>query len=475
MPDQVNHWIGGQQQPPATAQYFEDRNPVDDSVYARAAVGSDADILQAVSAADAAFQQHRNSQPQHREHWLLQMADLLDRNRTELLDILIDEIGSPIVKAETELATVVRFLRAAAAIPRQIHGQTLATDVAGRMSFSLRRALGVVAAITPFNVPLIKIIKQTATALATGNSVVVLPSEESPVIASRIGQLYKEAGVPDGLLNVVTGSGADIGDTLTTHPQVKIVSFTGSTRVGRHIGTLCAQYGKRVTLEMGGRNALLVLEDADMQQAVRGAILGSFLYQGQICMSSSRLVVQRCRLDEFLKGFLAATSGLGMGDLRDRTTMIGPIINKRQRERIQEHLQDAVAQGAEVLTGGKWVGNCLLPTVLTNIVPSMLISQQETFGPVTCIHVVDSLDQAIAQANATSFGLGAAAYTSRLTTAMRLIEELEVGMVHINGSTIQEEPHVPFGGIKDSGFGREGIQAAIDEMTEWKWATIQPL
>lgn len=473
MTDQIQHWIDGKPKPPEAGQYFDDRNPIDDSIYAKAAAGSRADILQAVNSAHVAFQQHRRSQPQQRENWLLQMADLLERDRSELADVLIDEIGSPVVKAETELATAIRFLRAAAAIPRQIQGQTLATDVAGRMSFSLRRPLGVVAAITPFNVPLIKIIKQTAMSLATGNSVVVLPSEESPVIAFRIAQLYAEAGVPDGLLNIVTGSGAEIGDALTTHPQVKIVSFTGSTRIGRHIGTLCGQRGKRVTLEMGGQNVLIVLEDANIQQAVRGAMLGSFLYQGQICMSSSRLIVHRSRLDEFREGFVAATSKLANGNLRDKATMIGPIINPRQRDRIQRHLHDAVTQGAKVLTGGEWVGHCLMPTVLADVTPNMLISQEETFGPVTSVYAVDSIGEAIAQANATSFGLTAAAYTSRLEDAMRLIEELETGMVHINGSTIQEEPHVPFGGTKDSGFGREGTQSAIDEMTEWKWATIQ--
>ena len=468
----LDHWIGGRSVAPACGQYRDDLNPLDDTCYARVADGTDEDIQAAVQAAEEAFGSYRQSLPKERERWLLRAAELLEARSDEFVEILIDEIGSPIRKAEREIATAVGTLRGAAGATRRLTGKTIPSDVPGRMSFSVRQPLGVIAGITPFNVPLIKGIKQSAMPLATGNTFVLLPSEEAPVIAYRIAGLLSEAGFPDGVFNVVTGSGYKIGDALTTHPSVAMVTFTGSTRVGRHIAENCAREGKRCTLEMGGKNPLVVLADADLEKAVMASVIGSFLYQGQICMSSSRIYVEQSLYDEFLKRFVAAASRLGMGDLRDASTMVGPIINQRQRARVRLHLADAVEHGARVETGGEWEQNRCRPTVLTGVTADAIVHSGETFGPVTAVYPVESADEAIEKANQSPYGLSAAVYTRDLQQAMRFANELKAGMVHVNGTTIQEESQVPFGGVGDSGMGRESTDADLSETTEWKWITI---
>ncbi len=359
-PKTYGHWINAAETEFDAHASFDVLNPLDDSLYARAALGTEEDVDQAVRAAHRAFAGFAVSSPGQRETWLIATAENLARHAAEFEEILIDEVGSPIQKAKHEVATAIETLRAAAGIPRQVSGKTLPTNVAGRISISVRKPLGVIAGITPFNVPLIKAIKHSAMPLATGNTVVLLPSEDAPVIAMRLAKLYTDAGFPDGVFNVVSGGGYDIGDDLVTHPQVRMVAFTGSTTVGKHIRTLCGQHGKRVTLEMGGKNPLIALGDANIQAAVAAATFGSFMFQGQICMSSSRIFVERPIANQFLKEFCHAASGLGMGDLRDPTTVIGPIINAKQRHRIASHLQDAVEKGAQsslVATGTEIVAS----------------------------------------------------------------------------------------------------------------------
>lgn len=466
-------WIGGRETSPANGEYFENRRPLDDSRNSLAAKGSPEDVDAAVESAHAAFEAFRKTTPSEREGCLLNAATLLQQQADEFINILIDEVGSPIVKARKEITTAVGILRAAAGATRNLTGKTLPTDVPGRLSISLRQPLGVIAGVTPFNVPLIKNVKHAAMPLATGNTFVLLPSEEAPVMAIRVARLFHDAGFPDGVFNVVTGSGREIGDSLTKHPLVRMVGFTGSARVGRHVGGLCGSLGKRFTLEMGGKNPLVILRDADLTKAVQGSVIGSFLYQGQICMASSRIYVERQIHDEFLERFCAAVANLQHRELRDDRTMIGPIINERQRERVRSHLDDAVAQGATLLTGGRWHANVCEPTILTGVTESMKIYSEETFGPLTSVFCVDSAGEALARANDSEFGLSGSVYTSDLTLAMKFVEEMNVGMVHVNGTTIQDEPHVPFGGVGASGFGRESTDTDIDAMTEWKWATIQ--
>ncbi|MGH8262787.1 MAG: aldehyde dehydrogenase family protein [Steroidobacterales bacterium] len=471
-PTRFDHWIGGSPVPPLSGAYFDDANPLDDSLYAQAARGGAADVDRAVQAAQRAFATYGESLAKDREQILAQAAVLLERQQSEFIEILVDEIGSPIRKARFEWSLSVGLLRAAAGMARQASGRIPPSDVARRLNLSVRAPLGVVAAITPFNVPLIKGVRLSANALALGNTVVLLPSEDAPVLAGRLARLYDEAGLPDGAFNVVTGMGAEIGDALTTHPLVRFVTFTGSTRVGRHIAALCGQHMKRVTLELGGKSPLVVMRDADLDKAIAAAVHGIFTFQGQVCMGSSRIFVERPIFDQFAERFSQAASRLGIGDLRDPQTVIGPIISERQRARVKGHLDDAVAKGATLLCGGRWRGNRCEPTVLRGVERGMQVFAEETFGPVAALYPIDTLDEAVERANESPYGLSASIFTARLDNAMEFARRVRSGMVHVNATALHDEPHVPFGGTGDSGFGREGTDEDIANMTEWKWITL---
>ena len=469
----VDLWIGGESVAPGSSSYFDSLNPIDDSVYAKAALGTKDDMDRAVQSAHAAFSDYRRSVAKDREAWLSTAASLLEEQADEFADILIDEIGSSISKARFEIGAAVAILRAAAGSTRAVSGKTMPSDTPGRFSMSVRSPVGVVAAITPFNVPLSKGVRLTASPLAFGNTVVLMPSEQAPALALRLGKLYADAGIPAGAFNVVTGLGHEIGDSLTTHPLVKVVTFTGSSVVGKHIQALCGQTGKRLTLELGGKSPLVIMDDADLAKAVPGAVQSIFAYQGQICMGASRIYVQRGVFDAFKEKFAGAASGIGRGDLRDPSTVIGPIISGRQRQRVQAHIQDAVDKGASIVAGGEWEGNRCQPTILEGVTAEMDVYAEETFGPVTSIYPIDSIDEAIERANDSEYGLSAAIYTSDLDAAMKFASDVESGMVHINAPTMYAEPHVPFGGVGESGFGREGTEVDMELMTEWKWITLQ--
>ncbi len=466
-------WIGGKETKPTTGKYFDVLNPLDDSPFCKAAESNETDINKAVDAAHACFQSYRKCLAKDREAMLTKAADLLERDRDEFLDLLIDEVGSPMNKAQFEVNQTIGQLRAAAGSARRITGQTMPSDTPGRLSMSIRKPLGVVAAITPFNVPLLKAAKLVASPLATGNTVVLLSSEMAPAVSFRFAKLIEEAGFPAGSLNVVSGFGVDVGDFLTGHPLVKAVMFTGSSVVGKHISEICGRNMKPCVLELGGKSPYIVLADADLGLAVQNAIIGMFFYQGQACIASSRIIVEAAIFDQFVAMYSAAAKQLSMGDLRDMSTILGPIISPRQRNRVRSHIEDAVAKGATLVTGGEWEGNRCQPTILTNVTDEMTVCRQETFGPVTSIYSVNSVEEALELANDTHYGLSGAIHTNDLNNALMLAHEVETGMIHINAPSVYDEPHVPFGGIGDSGFGREGVDIDIDALTQWKWITIQ--
>jgi acyl-CoA reductase-like NAD-dependent aldehyde dehydrogenase len=469
----LGHWINNESCASADGSTFTVLNPLNDSPFAEVAEGSPTEMELAVKAAHEAFQTYRHTSVNDREAWLAKAAALLEERKDEFVNLLIDEAGSTLTKAQFETGKAVSFIRAAIGMVRRVSGETLPSDYPGRLSLTWREPRGVVAVITPFNVPLIKASRLCANALATGSTLVLLPSEHTPVIALKFAQLLSEAGFPAGAVNVVAGDGYKIGDSLVTHPLVKSVTFTGSTVVGKHIQQLCARDNKHVTLELGGKNPLLILDDATLTDAVQGAVRGMFMHQGQACISSSRIYVQEGVYDQFIEAYKSVVSKLGMGDLREPGTTIGPIISDRQRQRIKQHISDAQEKGAEILVGGGWDGNRCEPTVLINVTDEMNCFAEETFGPVVSIYQVKDFDEALKAANNSRYGLSAAIYTNDLNTALRYAKEIESGMVHINGPSITDEAHVPFGGVGDSGFGREGTEADIDALTELKWVTVQ--
>ncbi len=467
------HWIDNEYVPASDGALMDSLNPLDDSLFAQVAFGTKEDVDSAVNSAHKCFQTFCNSSTNEREAWLCKAAELLEERYEQFIVLLIDEGGSSRRKAEFETNKAISFIRGAVGIVRQMSGKTLPTDYPGRLSMTWRYPRGVVAVITPFNVPLIKAARLCANALATGSTVVLMPSGVHPVLSLKFAELIADAGFPPGSLNVITGSGYKIGDDLTCHPKVKTVTFTGSTVIGKHIQKLCAIENKHVTLELGGKSPLVIMDDADLQEAVQGAVRGIFMHQGQACVGSSRIYVEKGIYPEFIKIFTDIVSKLGMGDLRDPDTIIGPIISDKQRERIKGHIEDARAKGADIATGGTWEGNRCAPTILLNVSEEMDVCKQETFGPVVSVYQVDGFEDAMSKANDSVYGLSSAIYTSNLKSAIEYAQQIQSGMVHINGPSISDEAHVPFGGLGDSGFGREGTEADLESFTELKWVSLK--
>ncbi|MDA7598881.1 aldehyde dehydrogenase family protein [Alphaproteobacteria bacterium] len=452
---------------------FDVLNPLDDSLYAKAASGTGDDIRAAVAAAKAAFPAYKETSPTERERWLLKIAEIMERRKDELVNCLIDEIGSPFQKAMFEFTKGLTMIRAAAGMCRNVRGETIPSDAPGKFSMSIREPLGVVAVITPFNVPLIKTTRLVANALALGNTVVHLPSEMAPHLTVLFAEIVAEAGFPAGSYNVVTGLGHEIGDDLTSHKDVDFVTFTGSSVVGQHINEICAKNKTPNTLELGGKSPTIVLADANLDEVMPLAARSIFMFAGQACIGSSRFYVERPIYDEFVKRFSMISSKVGMGDLRDPNTVIAPIISERQRTRIKDHIADAVAKGATVAAGGEWEGNRCQPTLLIDVTEDMTVCKTETFGPVTSIYPIDSYEEGLEKANDTEYGLSSAIFTKDINKAFHFARNIGAGMCHINGPTIHDEAHVPFGGNGESGVGREGTDADMEAMTELKWVTVQ--
>ncbi len=469
----LRHFIGGDWVGAEDGATFEVLNPLDDSLYAYAAKGTGADMRNAVVAAKSAFPEYKETLPAERERWLLRIAEIMEERKSELINCLIDEIGSPIQKALFEFNKGLTMVRAAAGMCRNVRGETIPSDAPGKFSMSIREPLGVVAVITPFNVPLIKNTRLVANALAVGNTVVHLPSEMAPHLSVLFAEIVAEAGFPPGAYNVVTGYGHEIGDDLTGHEDVDFVTFTGSTVVGQHINEICAKNKTPNTLELGGKSPTVILADADLDKVMPLAARSIFMFAGQACIASSRFYVERPLYDEFVKRFAMLVSKIGMGDLRDPATVIAPAISERQRNRIRSHIEDAVAKGAKVVSGGGWEGNRCQPTLLTGVNRDMTVCKTETFGPVTSIYPIDSYEEGLEKANDTEYGLSSAIFTKDIDKAFHFARNIGAGMCHINGPTIHDEAHVPFGGNGESGVGREGTDADMEAMTGLKWVTVQ--
>ena len=398
----------------------------------------------------------------------------MEERESECLDCLIYEIGSTIAKARFEFGKGLAMIRAAAGMCRNVRGETIPSDVPGKFSMTIREPLGVVAIITPFNVPLIKTSRLVANALAVGNVVVHLPSEMAPHTSVLMAEIFSDAGFPPGAFNVVTGNGAEIGDDLTGNEDVDFVSFTGSSVVGQHIAETCARNKTPCTLELGGKSPTVVLADAELDRIMPLAARSIFMFGGQLCIGSIRFYVERPIFDDFVKRFAMIASKVGMGDLRDPNTIISPIISERQRNRVKDHISDAVAKGATVVAGGEFEGNRCQPTLLTGVEEGMTVCRTETFGPVTSIYPIDSYEDGLEKANDTEFGLSSAIFTNDINKTLHFARNIGAGMCHINGPTVHDEAHVPFGGKGESGMGREGTDADLAAMTELKWVTVQP-
>jgi acyl-CoA reductase-like NAD-dependent aldehyde dehydrogenase len=470
--------INGEHVPAASGKTTEDTNPYTGTAYATVAAAGPEDMTRAVDAAAAAFESWSATSPTARAKVFLKAADLLEERTEQAVQLMAHEVGGVRPWAEFNAHLAANILRSAAAATTAPQGEVLATDLPGKYSMAIRQPYGVVAALSPWNAPLILGIRSIAIPLAVGNTVVMKPSEDAPLACGLfLADALLDAGLPDGVLNVVTNAREDAADvvaTLISDERVRCVNFTGSTGVGRTIGTLAAQHLKPAVLELGGKNSLVVLKDADLEYAAKAATFGAFMNAGQICMSVDRVIVDRAVAEEFTSRFTEKVAALPTGDPAEAGTFIGPQVNQRAAERQYGLIEDAVAKGAQVRTGGQKLENALVPaTVLTGITEEMRIFQEEIFGAATTVLEVDTPDEAVALANNTNYGLTAGVITENLQEGLEVAQRLRTGIAHVNDQPVQDEPMAPFGGIQQSGYGKFGGQAGINSFTELRWVTVQ--
>ena len=466
-------FINGQDKASSNGKIVDDINPSNGEVFARVHMASVEDIEDAIQSAYVAQKSWAATPPRQKEKVLLKAADIFEERADEIKTILMQESGSVFGKCMFEIGMVADILRTAAGEARRVSGQTFTSNDPGVLSYSTRRPLGVIAGISPFNAPMILSSKKFAFAIAAGNSFVLKPSSHTPVCGLVFGEVFKDAGLPDGVLNIIPCSSKDLGETFQTDKRIAMITLTGSTRVGKIVAASAAMNMKKCTVELGGKSPTIVLGDADVDYAVDTAAFSIFMHQGQICMAGSRIIVQENIYDEFCKKFAAKVKTLKVGSPEDPTTIVGPLIEEAQCEFIDSLVDDAVAKGANLLSGREHDGCFYKPTVVADVTESMTIFHEEAFGPAAAIIKARDIDHILELANNSNYGLSAAVITDNLSAALRLTEELETGMVHVNGPTIQDEAHIPFGGVKESGMGREGGHFSIEEMTELKWVTVE--
>jgi vanillin dehydrogenase len=473
--------IGGKSVPASSGKLADDICPWDGEIYARVAAGTPADVTRAADAAEAAFPAWSAMGAFERREIFLRAADGMAGRAEEAIAALARETGASRLFAEYNLAFCIQVLREAAAAITRPAGELLPTSIPGAYSMAQRIPVGVVGAISPWNAPLVLGIRSIAIPLAVGNTVVMKPSEDAPITCGLLlADALTEAGLPAGVLNVVTNDLADAGDVvaaLIADPRVRMVNFTGSTTVGRLIGVQAAQHLKPAVLELGGKNPLIILADADPDLAVDAAVFGAFMNSGQLCMSTDRIILHRSLAEAFIPRYVERVKALSIGDPADPATIVGPLINTRGAQRISKLVKDAAAKGATLLTGDGAIegpnGTLIRPVVLTDVTPDMDIFAAEIFGPAVVIHPVDSTQAAIDLANDTDYGLTGGVISRDLAAALDAASRVRSGIIHINDQGIADEPMAPFGGVKNSGYGKFGGTAGIESFTEQRWVTIQ--
>jgi vanillin dehydrogenase len=471
----VSLMIGERELNAADGRTFDRIDPFTGNVATRAAAASVADAIAAADAAAAAFPAWSAMGPGARRTLLLKAADLLDAKGAEFSELMTAECGAIGPWGHFNSHFAASLMREAAAMTTQVAGEVIPSDKPNNFAMAIRQPVGVVLGIAPWNAPVILGVRAIAMPLACGNTVVLKASEMCPGTHALIGSIMREAGLPAGVVNVVTNAPADaakIVETLIAHPAVRRVNFTGSTKVGRIIAETAARYLKPVLLELGGKAPMVILDDADLDEAVKAAAFGCFANMGQICMSTERLIVDEKVADAFVEKFAAKARTLPHGDPRGHV-ILGSLVTKEAAERNKALLDDAVSKGAKVVAGGEFKGTVVSATVLDRVTPSMRIYAEESFGPVKPVIRVKGVDEAVRVANDTEYGLSAAVFGKDVARAMSVARRIQSGICHINAPTVHDEGQMPFGGTKASGYGRFGGKAAIDEFTELRWITIQ--
>ena len=477
LPNRVDNFVGGQWVAPATGNYAPNRNPADvDDIIGHYPLSGPKDVEAAIQAAKDAFPAWAGMPGPSRGRILARAVELFRSRLDELSRMLCREEGKTLAESRGEVMKGINLFEFYAGEGFRIHGKTLPSEMPKTFTFTIRQPLGVAALITPWNFPFAIPAWKSAPALVAGNTVVLKPATNTPGTAALIAQVLDEAGIPKGVFNVITGSGAAVGNALVDHPQVKAVSFTGSNAVGMALNERCAKRGTKVTLEMGGKNPVVVLDDADLGLACTGIMQGAFGSTGQRCTATSRVIVDRRIASQVLDSLVAGVANLKVGNGLEPGVDMGPAVDEAQLKTDLHYIEIAQSEGARMAAGGKRLTGAALnkgyfvePTIFTGVQPGMRIHQEEVFGPVVGIVEVESFEEAVAAANAVEFGLSSSIYTRDANAAMAFVERSEVGMVHVNNPTVGGEAQLPFGGWKSTGIGeREMAEQGAEFFTQLK-------
>ncbi|GAA5232858.1 aldehyde dehydrogenase [Verticiella sediminum] len=455
---------------------YERRNPISGEVVTRAAAAGADDARKAADAAAQAFPAWSALGPGERRARLLKAADALQARTDDFIAAMMAETGATAPWAGFNVHLAANMLREAAALTTHIKGEVIPSDKPGTLAMAIRQPVGVVLGIAPWNAPVILGVRAIATPLACGNTVVFKASEQCPKTHMLIGEALLAAGLGEGVVNVVTNAPQDapkVVEALIAHPAVRRINFTGSTRVGRIIAETAARYLKPVLLELGGKAPMVVLDDANVEHAVNAAIFGAFMNQGQICMSTEKIVVDSAIADEFVRQFAARAEALTVGDPAKGNFHLGSVVDQSTIDRVQELIADATGKGAKLVAGGKANGTLMGATVVDGVTDAMRIYREESFGPVVSVIRASGVDELVRIANDTEYGLTSSVFGRDTTRAFEVAKRIEAGICHINGPTVHDEAQIPFGGTKDSGYGRFGGTAAIGEFTELRQITIE--
>lgn len=469
-------YIAGEWQSGQDDSVNTNTNPYNGDTLVKIQQATEAQLNEAYQAASAAQKEWAQQTPATRAGVLYKVVEILDQRQDEIVDWLIKESGSTRVKAMVEFAATRGITLEAATFPSRVHGEIRPSNTPGKENFVYREPIGVVAVISPWNFPLHLTQRSIAPALALGNAVVLKPASDTPVTGGLLlAKVFEEAGLPKGLLNVVVGSGKEIGDAIVEHKTPSFVSFTGSTSVGKRIGELAngGDYIKQVALELGGNSPFVVLKDADIEQAVKAAAFGKFLHQGQICIAINRIIVEDKIYDDFVERFLAHVKTLNVGDPSKQDTAVGPIINKKQVESLKEKIANAQQEGAKMILSGEIKGQVVPPHIFTEVTREMDLSRNEVFGPLVGIIRAKDEDDALSIANDSMFGLSSAVFTKDMAKGIRFARGIRAGMTHINDISVNDESNLPFGGEKNSGIGRFNGEWVLEEFTRTHWISMQ--
>lgn len=467
-------YIGGVWRDGSSQKVLTDRNPYDGKSIAEFKLASLADLDEAYRSAAAAQKIWAQVNPFEKRAILEKGIAWIEQNEGDITDLIIDELGGTRLKAFIEILLVKSSIKEASTYPTRMKGEILPSAIDGKENRLYRIPVGVVGVISPFNFPFILSMRSVAAALGAGNGVVLKPHDDTAIAGGTlVAKVFEDAGLPKGLLNVIVADIKEIGDAFVEHPIPRVISFTGSEGVGRHIGSVAGRCLKKAILELGGNSALIVMDDADLNQAINAAVFSRFTHQGQICMCSNRVLVQRGVYNQFVEKFVERVSKLKVGDPRDPQTDLGPLINGAQAQNFAKQVQKAIDDGAKPVLRGKVEGNLASPTVFADVSSKMWVAQNELFGPAVCLMPFDTPEDAIRIANDTPFGLSGAIHTRNVEWGAELAKQIDSGMIHVNDGTINDEPLVAFGGEKASGFGRLNGQWALEEFTTLKWISVQ--